>query len=153
MSWLRRNFTYVDGSIRDNDTVMIHQYCRAYIVDFFGICVFADCLGAYAHLFLLPLLEDLERAGDYVWGAAALSWIYRELGRNTFQIESDTTGDHNGDIGGCGGPGVGFGDIIFYSSTGSREADMDTRGEDCSAHATMSSTNVVQSTRWVILVV
>ncbi|CAN1128114.1 hypothetical protein LINPERPRIM_LOCUS30000 [Linum perenne] len=33
---------------------MIHQYCRAYIMDFFGSCVFADRSGAYAHLFFLP---------------------------------------------------------------------------------------------------
>ncbi|CAN1121191.1 hypothetical protein LINPERPRIM_LOCUS2032 [Linum perenne] len=33
-------------------------------------------------------------------GAAALSWLYRELGHTAFRIESGTTGDHIGNIGG-----------------------------------------------------
>ncbi|CAN1192988.1 Protein MAIN-LIKE 2 [Linum perenne] len=78
----------------------IHQYCRAYIVDFFGSCVFADRSGPYAHLFFLPLLADLDRVGEFAWGAAALSWMYRELGRTAFRIESGSTADHIGDIGG-----------------------------------------------------
>ncbi|CAN1164792.1 Protein MAIN-LIKE 1 [Linum perenne] len=49
---------------------------------------------------MLPLLEDTERVGEYAWGAAALSWLYRELGRTAFQIESGTTAEHIGDIGG-----------------------------------------------------
>ncbi|CAN1164160.1 hypothetical protein LINPERPRIM_LOCUS33021 [Linum perenne] len=55
------------------------------MVNFFGSCVFDDLSGVYTHLFFLPLLEDLERAGDYAWGPA-LSWIYRELGRSAFRI-------------------------------------------------------------------
>ncbi|CAN1321348.1 Protein MAIN-LIKE 2 [Linum perenne] len=70
------------------------------IVDLFGICIFVDRSGAYAHLFMLPLLEDLDRVGEYAWGAAALSWLYRELGRTAFRIESGTTAEHIGDIGG-----------------------------------------------------
>ncbi|CAN1294307.1 Protein MAIN-LIKE 1 [Linum perenne] len=49
---------------------------------------------------MLPLLEDIERVGEYAWGAAALSLLYRELGRTAFQIESGTTTEHIGDIGG-----------------------------------------------------
>ncbi|CAN1788522.1 Serine/threonine-protein phosphatase 7 long form homolog [Linum perenne] len=70
------------------------------ILVFFGSCIFADRLGAYAHFFFLPLLEDLNRVGEYAWGAAALSWLYKELGRTAFRIESGTTGDHIGDNGG-----------------------------------------------------
>ncbi|CAN1293388.1 Protein MAIN-LIKE 2 [Linum perenne] len=70
------------------------------IVDFFDSCIFADRSGAYAHLFMLPLLEDIDRVGEYAWGAAALSWLYRELGRTAFRIESGTTAEHIGDIGG-----------------------------------------------------
>ncbi|CAN1136990.1 Protein MAIN-LIKE 2 [Linum perenne] len=70
------------------------------IVDFFGSCIFADRSGAYAHLFMLPLLEDIDCVGEYAWGAAALSWLYRELGRTAFRIESGTTAEHIGDIGG-----------------------------------------------------
>ncbi|CAN1336681.1 Protein MAIN-LIKE 2 [Linum perenne] len=70
------------------------------IIDFFGSCVFADHSGAYAHLFFLPLLTDLSCVGEFTWGAAALSWMYRELGRTAFWIESGTTAVHIGDIGG-----------------------------------------------------
>ncbi|CAN1179297.1 Protein MAIN-LIKE 2 [Linum perenne] len=100
MTWLRSNFAYREGDIGDDDIAKIHQYCRAYIIDFLGSCVFADRSGAYAHLFFLPLLADLHRVGEFAWGAAALSWMYRELGRTAFQIESGTTADHIGDIGG-----------------------------------------------------
>ncbi|CAN1331195.1 Serine/threonine-protein phosphatase 7 long form homolog [Linum perenne] len=68
MTWLRTNFAYREGAISDDDTETIHQYCRAYILDFFGSCIFADRSGAYAHLFFLPLLEDLNRVGEYAWG-------------------------------------------------------------------------------------
>ncbi|CAN1314260.1 Protein MAINTENANCE OF MERISTEMS [Linum perenne] len=60
----------------------IEQHCRAYILDFFGSCIFADRSGAYVHLFFLPLLEDMSRIGKYAWGGAALSWLYRELGHS-----------------------------------------------------------------------
>ncbi|CAN1178442.1 hypothetical protein LINPERPRIM_LOCUS37179 [Linum perenne] len=59
MTWLRSNFAYREDAIRDDDIATIHQYCRAYIVEFFGSRVFADRSGAYAHLFFLPLLADL----------------------------------------------------------------------------------------------
>ncbi|CAN1254358.1 Protein MAIN-LIKE 2 [Linum perenne] len=100
MTWLRSHFAYREGVISDDDIHTINQYCRTYIVDFFGSCIFADRSGAYAHLFMLPLLEDIDRVGEYAWGAAALSWLYRELGRTVFRIESGTTAEHIGDIGG-----------------------------------------------------
>ncbi|CAN1750968.1 Protein MAIN-LIKE 1 [Linum perenne] len=100
MTWLRSHFAYSEGAISDDDIHIIHQYCRAYIVDFFGNCIFSDRSGAYSHLFMLPLLEDIEHVGEYAWGAAALSWLYRELGRTAFRIESGTTAEHIGDIGG-----------------------------------------------------
>ncbi|CAN1147833.1 hypothetical protein LINPERHAP2_LOCUS16107 [Linum perenne] len=68
MTWLRSHFAYREGAISDDDIHTIHQYCRAYIVDFFGSCIFADRSGAYAHLFMLPLLEDIERVREYAWG-------------------------------------------------------------------------------------
>ncbi|CAN1310222.1 Protein MAIN-LIKE 2 [Linum perenne] len=70
----------------------------AYILDFFGRCIFADRSGSHAPLFFLPLLEDMSQIGEYAWGAAALSWLYRELGRCAIRIESSPTRDHVGDI-------------------------------------------------------
>ncbi|CAN1292152.1 Protein MAIN-LIKE 1 [Linum perenne] len=97
MTWLRNHF----GTIRDDaDQETIEQHCRAYILDFFGSCIFADRSGSHASLFFLPLLEDMSQIGEYAWGAAALSWLYRELGRCDFRIESSPSRDHVGDIGG-----------------------------------------------------
>ncbi|CAN1851657.1 Protein MAIN-LIKE 2 [Linum perenne] len=42
MTWLRSHFAYREGAISDNDIHTIHQYCRAYILDFFVSCIFAD---------------------------------------------------------------------------------------------------------------
>ncbi|CAN1148338.1 hypothetical protein LINPERPRIM_LOCUS38028 [Linum perenne] len=44
----------------------------------------------------LIVLESMHGGG----GVAALSLLYRELGRTAFRIENGTTGDHIGDIGG-----------------------------------------------------
>ncbi|CAN1308141.1 Protein MAIN-LIKE 2 [Linum perenne] len=45
MTWLRSHFAYREGAISDDDIHIIHQYCRAYTVDFFGSCIFADRSG------------------------------------------------------------------------------------------------------------
>ncbi|CAN1156413.1 Protein MAIN-LIKE 2 [Linum perenne] len=70
----------------------------AYILDFFGSCIFADRSGSYTHLFFLPLLEGMSAIGEYAWGVAALSWLYTELGRCAFRIESSPSRGHIGDI-------------------------------------------------------
>ncbi|CAN1342519.1 Protein MAIN-LIKE 2 [Linum perenne] len=95
MTWLRNHFGTIGG---DADPETIEQHYRAYILDFFGSCIFADRSGSHAPLFFLPLLEDMSQIGEYAWGAAALSWLYRELGRCAFRIESSPTRDHVGDI-------------------------------------------------------
>ncbi|CAN1179733.1 Serine/threonine-protein phosphatase 7 long form homolog [Linum perenne] len=71
--------------------------CRFTLSSF---CIFADRSGSHASLFFLQLLEDMSQIGEYAWGAAALSWLYRELGRCAFRIESNPSRDHVGDIGG-----------------------------------------------------
>ncbi|CAN1804989.1 Protein MAIN-LIKE 2 [Linum perenne] len=96
MTWLRNHFGTIRG---DADQETIEQHCRAYILDFFGSCIFADRSGSHASLFFLPLLEDMSQIGEYAWGATVLSWLYRELGRCAFRIESSPSRDHVGDIG------------------------------------------------------
>ncbi|CAN1156246.1 Protein MAIN-LIKE 2 [Linum perenne] len=96
MMWLRNHF----GTIRaDADPQTIEQHYRAYILDFFGSCIFADRSGSHAPLFFLPLLEDMSEIGEYAWGDTTLSWLYRELGQCAFRIESSPSRDHIGDIG------------------------------------------------------
>ncbi|CAN1147322.1 Protein MAIN-LIKE 2 [Linum perenne] len=57
MTWLRNHFGTIRG---DADPETIEQHCRAYILDFFGSCIFADRSGSHAPLFFLPLLEDMS---------------------------------------------------------------------------------------------
>ncbi|CAN1130358.1 Protein MAIN-LIKE 2 [Linum perenne] len=77
MTWLRSHFACREGAISDDDIHTIHQYCRAYIVDFFGSCIFVDRSGAYAHLFMLPLLSGTtaEHIGD-IGGWLALLQVW-----------------------------------------------------------------------------
>ncbi|CAN1142517.1 Serine/threonine-protein phosphatase 7 long form homolog [Linum perenne] len=77
MTWLRSHFAYREGAISDDDIHTIHQYCRAYIVDFFGSYIFAYRSGAYAHLFMLPLQSGTttEHIGD-IGGWLALLQVW-----------------------------------------------------------------------------
>ncbi|CAN1152985.1 hypothetical protein LINPERHAP2_LOCUS19096 [Linum perenne] len=42
----------------------------------------------------------MSRIGEYDCGGAALSWLYRELGRCAFRVESSPSRDHICDSGG-----------------------------------------------------
>ncbi|CAN1129240.1 Serine/threonine-protein phosphatase 7 long form homolog [Linum perenne] len=74
MTWLRNHF----GTIRaDADPQTIEQHCRAYILDFFGSCIFADRSRSHAPLFFLPLLSSPSR--DHIgdnggWMALVQAW-------------------------------------------------------------------------------
>ena len=52
-----------------------------------------DRTGARVPLMYLPLLADLEDAGQYSWGSAVLAHLYREM--------CNATDYRNKDIGGC----------------------------------------------------
>ncbi|CAN0899646.1 Serine/threonine-protein phosphatase 7 long form homolog [Linum grandiflorum] len=57
----------------------------------------ADRSSAYVHCqYLLAFWEQRP----FSWGAAVLSWMYRELGRVTFKIEGGPTSTSIDDIGG-----------------------------------------------------
>ncbi|CAN1178697.1 hypothetical protein LINPERPRIM_LOCUS37033 [Linum perenne] len=62
LTWLRNHFGTIRG---DADDVTVEKHCRADIIDFFGICIFADRSGSYVHLLFLPLLEDMDRIDEY----------------------------------------------------------------------------------------
>ncbi|CAN1761155.1 Protein MAIN-LIKE 2 [Linum perenne] len=74
MTWLRNHF----GTIReDADPQTIEQHCRAYILEFFGSCIFADRSGSHAPLFFLPLLSSpsLDHIGDIGgWMSLVQAW-------------------------------------------------------------------------------
>ncbi|CAN1152281.1 Serine/threonine-protein phosphatase 7 long form homolog [Linum perenne] len=74
MTWLRNHFGTIRG---DADPETIEQHCRAYILDFFGSCIFADRSGSHAPLFFLPLLSSPSRdhVGDIGgWMALVQAW-------------------------------------------------------------------------------
>ncbi|CAN1171978.1 Protein MAIN-LIKE 2 [Linum perenne] len=97
MTWLRNHF----GTIRaDADHETIEQHCRAYILDFFGSCIFADRSGSHAPLFFLPLLEDTfyrlqtyfedrrkrvreEQAAGAIWTKKCLSRLQKRVNKAT----------------------------------------------------------------------
>ena len=76
MTWLSEQF----GVLPDNaDEVIVQRYARAYILEMLGGSVFADTFGDKVHLIWLKFLEDFDTAGEYSWGSAALTWLYRQL--------------------------------------------------------------------------
>ncbi|CAN0874836.1 Serine/threonine-protein phosphatase 7 long form homolog [Linum grandiflorum] len=56
-----------------------------------------DRSSAYVHC---QYLLAFRKRRPFVWGAAVLSWMYRELGRVTFKIEGGPTSTSAGDIDG-----------------------------------------------------
>ncbi|CAN1178640.1 Serine/threonine-protein phosphatase 7 long form homolog [Linum perenne] len=81
MTWLWEKFAYREGAIRDDDIDTIHQYCCAYILDFFGSCIFIDHSGAYAQLFFsiclrtLIVLESMHGGGRTIM-VVQRGWSY-----------------------------------------------------------------------------
>lgn len=59
------------------------SHARAHILRLIGGTIFSDKSSHFVNLMFLPLLEELEQAGEYSWGSAALGWLYRDLCRAT----------------------------------------------------------------------
>ncbi|CAN1139374.1 Serine/threonine-protein phosphatase 7 long form homolog, partial [Linum perenne] len=79
MMWLRTHFGTISG---DADPETIEQHCRAYILDFFGSCIFADRSGSHAPLFFLPLLKDMSQIGEGDiggWMALVQAWALKRF--------------------------------------------------------------------------
>ncbi|CAN0883733.1 Protein MAINTENANCE OF MERISTEMS [Linum grandiflorum] len=88
LAWLRR--TFKDASkIPSSDELQWKQYARAYALACIESFLMADRSGAAVHPVYLLLLER-ERPSDdqyYAWGAAALAWLYKEMGCSVFNLE------------------------------------------------------------------
>ncbi|RYQ99766.1 hypothetical protein Ahy_B07g087768 [Arachis hypogaea] len=59
---------------------VIH-YVRCHIFCLLGTTLFTDKLTAYAHAKYLPLLQNFDQIGNYSWGSACLTHLYRSLCR------------------------------------------------------------------------
>ncbi|CAI0472822.1 unnamed protein product [Linum tenue] len=94
--WLRDEFSHLPGNASQE---VIEQFARAYALSLMGGVLFPDRSGATVHLQYLLLIEDWQRAGRFAWGAAVLSYLYRETDRSTLHITHTGT-SLGGDLGG-----------------------------------------------------
>lgn len=78
IAWFYETFHKIpDGAGKQQ----IEYATRAYILYQLGCSLFPDPSGTRVHLRYLPLLRDFDLCGEIAWGAAALSHLYRELGK------------------------------------------------------------------------
>ena len=77
---LRRRFS----NISDEDGYdMIDCVVRAYLLYLLGCTLFMDKSGTRMPIIYLTLLTELKCVRTYAWGAAALAYLYRQLGLAT----------------------------------------------------------------------
>ncbi|XP_074355475.1 serine/threonine-protein phosphatase 7 long form homolog [Apium graveolens] len=74
-----------DASVDD-----IHFQVLCYLVHLFGGVLFTDHLGGLFHPIFLHFIRDLDRCGDYAWGAAVLA--YRKLCKTSKQDVAEVAG-------------------------------------------------------------
>ncbi|RYR26993.1 hypothetical protein Ahy_B02g061313 isoform C [Arachis hypogaea] len=56
---------------------MVRRHVRAYIMILLSTQLFRDKSGTHLHIRWLPYIARLEDMGQYGWGSATLSWLYR----------------------------------------------------------------------------
>ncbi|RWR94760.1 serine/threonine-protein phosphatase 7 long form [Cinnamomum micranthum f. kanehirae] len=80
MGWIRR----VCGDISPASSVEeVECAARGYLLYLLGCTLFTDKSATRVPIYYLSLLMDLTRVRDYAWGAAALAYLYRQLGTAT----------------------------------------------------------------------
>ncbi|KAL7237078.1 hypothetical protein ACSBR1_020199 [Camellia fascicularis] len=80
VEWLRQRFGSVSDADNDNT---IECAARAYLLYLLGCTLFADKTGTRVPVVYLSFLMDLRSVASYAWGAAALAFLYRQLGTAT----------------------------------------------------------------------
>lgn len=80
VEWLRQRFGSVSDVDNDNT---IECTARAYLLYLLGCTLFADKTGTRVPVVYLSFLMDLRSVASYAWGAAALAFLYRQLGTAT----------------------------------------------------------------------
>ncbi|RYQ90214.1 hypothetical protein Ahy_B09g096439 isoform F [Arachis hypogaea] len=73
-TWFEETFSDLSQGA-DDETV--RRYARAYIMMLLSTQLFGDKSGTCLHIRWLPYVARLEDMGQYSWGSAALSWLYR----------------------------------------------------------------------------
>ncbi|XP_050228076.1 protein MAIN-LIKE 2-like isoform X2 [Mercurialis annua] len=89
LSWLKEFFSQCP---EDAPLEEIERHTRAYLLYLVGSTIFSTTTGNKVPIMYLPLFDNFEKAGSYAWGAAALSFLYRALGRATLKSQSTISG-------------------------------------------------------------
>ncbi|KAK9118285.1 hypothetical protein Scep_016378 [Stephania cephalantha] len=77
--WLKSRWC-PKASLTDPTYPPVECTARAYLLYLLSCTLFANKSGSRVFIALLKLLEDLDDVGKYAWGAAALAYLYRQLG-------------------------------------------------------------------------
>ncbi|KAG9449885.1 hypothetical protein H6P81_009850 [Aristolochia fimbriata] len=78
LSWIKGRFLFC---LDDAPEEVIQQHVRAYLLHLVGATIFSDGSARGVHMAYLALFEDFEAAERYSWGAATLSFLYRDLAK------------------------------------------------------------------------
>ncbi|XP_028090313.1 protein MAIN-LIKE 1-like [Camellia sinensis] len=77
LEWLRIGFYEVNDT---NDANFIEYAARAYLLYLLGCTLFADKSGIRVPVAYLHMLTNIDAVSSYAWGAAALAFLYKQLG-------------------------------------------------------------------------
>ena len=70
----------------------VERRTRAFLMYLVGSTIFATTSGNLVPLLYLPLFKDFDKAGNYAWGAAALAFLYRQLGKASMKSQGTISG-------------------------------------------------------------
>ncbi|RYR54633.1 protein MAIN-LIKE 2-like [Arachis hypogaea] len=79
-TWFEETFS---GLPQGADDETVRRYASAYIMMLLSTQLFGDKSGTRLHIRWLPYVARLEDMGQYSWGSAVLSWLYRCMCRVT----------------------------------------------------------------------
>ncbi|TXG68537.1 hypothetical protein EZV62_003472 [Acer yangbiense] len=82
--WLKENLSECPNDASDEE---MEQHARAFLLYWVGSTIFATTSGNLVPLLYLPLFKDFDKAGKYAWGAAALAFLYRQLGKASMKCQ------------------------------------------------------------------
>ena len=89
LSWLKESFSQCP---EDAPMEEIECHTRAYLLYLVGSTIFSTTTGNKVPVMYLPLFEDFDKSGKYAWGAAALAFLYRALGKASLRSQSTISG-------------------------------------------------------------
>lgn len=89
LGWLKENFSECPEDASNEE---VERRTRAFLMYLVGSTIFATTSGNLVPLLYLPLFKDFDKAGNYAWGAAALAFLYRQLGKASMKSQGTISG-------------------------------------------------------------